>query len=97
MFIKKYKYYGNENGYPLYGYVKRSMITNIFTGLAKKDVFEVRALMQGDTNAQIIFYGSKEACLNYMAKFAEFADCDQEGILPDPEADKAGSASAEEK
>ncbi len=88
MFIKKYKFFSNENNYQVYGYIKKSLIVNIFTAMAKKDMFEVRALLQGDTNAQTIFYGTKEECLNYMAKFAEFYSSDQDGLLPEPSGQK---------
>ncbi len=82
MFVKKYKFFTNPQGYQHYGYIARDFITNIFVGMAKKDIFEVRALVVGDSNAQILYYGSKKDCIDYMKKFA--ADDPME-LLPEPE------------
>ena len=70
-FIAKYKYFNEPTGYQIYGYIRKQCIVNIFTVLAKKSVFEVRALLTGDTNAQTIYYGSKDECMEYMKKFID--------------------------
>ena len=87
MFIKKYKVI--HDVYEVYGYIKKDLIVNIFTALGKKNFFEVRALLQGDTNAQTIFYGSKKECLEFMAKFAE------NDVLPEPSGEQSGSSKEE--
>ena len=84
MYIAKYKYFNNPEGYQVYGYINRKYIANIFTVLAKKGLFEVRALLVGDSNGQVLYFGTKEECLNYMKAFA-VTDIKDEFSYPEPE------------
>ncbi len=69
--IKKYKFFSNPEGYQVNGYIRKDMIINIITSMRSKGQFEVRAFLVGDSNAQIIYFGTKEECLTWMKDFAE--------------------------
>ena len=64
-FIPKYKYFSND-GYKKIGYVRVNYISNLICSLRGKDSFEIRAFLVGDSNAQIIGYGTKEECYKKM-------------------------------
>ena len=68
--IKKYKFFSNPEGYQVNGYIRKDMIINIITSMRTKGLFEVRAFLIGDSNAQVIYYGTKEECLSWMEAFA---------------------------
>ncbi len=75
MFIPKYKYFnksaGTPAGYQVSGYVNTEYLANMFTSMRGAGIFEVRGFLVGDANAQILFFGSKATCHNYMKAYAD--------------------------
>ncbi len=81
MFIAKYKYFTSpKEGFQLYGYVNKDYIESVFVTMEKKGIFAAKALVVGDTNAQILYFGTKQQCLNYIHLLAHNSD-----VLPTPE------------
>ena len=69
-YIPKYKEFSKPEGYQVTGYVNSQFIGNFCTSMKKKDLFEVRAFCIGDPNAQIIYFGTKKECLEFMKLLA---------------------------
>ena len=85
-FIPKYKYFSNPEGFQVYGYVNTKYIESVFVTLEKKGLFGTKALLVGDTNAQLIYFGTKEKCIEYMNKLIENTPKDiPVELLPEPE------------